>query len=183
MRSLQKYFLAILPPDEFLDQITHLKLDIKSEFGIKYALKSPAHITLKMPFLFDENKIERLTESISLLLQEIRPFSIQIRGVDQFRKRVVFLKVGKSTELIEMQEKIKKHLKREHHLVEELSDNNFHPHMTVAFQDIKKDQFDPLYRFIFERKVEFSFVVNSVVLLKKVDGIWKGDKSIDLHFK
>ena len=183
MRSLQKYFLAILPPNEFLDQVTQLKLDIKNEFGIKYALKSPAHITLKMPFLFDENKIERLTESISFQLKEIQPFSIQIRGVDHFRKRVVFLKVGKSNELIELQEKIKKHLKREHHLVEELSDKNYHPHMTVAFQDIKKDQFDPLYRFIYDRKIEFSFVVNSVVLLRKVDGIWREDISIDLHFK
>ena len=183
MRSLQKYFLAILPPQEFLDLVEDLKIDIKNEFGVKYALKSPAHITLKMPFIFDEHKIERLTDSISNIFQEVNQFPLRIGGVDQFRKRVIFLKVGKSNGLIELQEKIKKHLKREHHLVEELSDKNYHPHMTVAFQDIKKDQFDPLYRFIFDRKIEFSFVVNSIVLLKKVDGIWTGDKSIDLHFK
>lgn len=183
MRSLQKYFLAILPPQEFLDQVTKLKLDIKNEFGVKYALKSPAHITLKMPFLFDENKISKLTDSLSDLFKDSKPFTIQISGADQFRRRVIFLKVGKSSELMALQEKIKKHLKIEHHLVEELSDKNYHPHMTVAFQDIKKGQFDPLYQFILERKLEFSFVANSIVLLRKDEGIWKGDKSIDLHFK
>lgn len=183
MRSLQKYFLAILPPQEFFDEVTKLKLDIRNEFGIKYALKSPPHITLKMPFLFDENKIDRLTDSLSNIFQEVNQFPLQIGGVDQFRKRVIFLKVGKSNELMSLQEKIKKHLKREHHLVEELSDKNYHPHMTVAFQDIKKDQFDPLFQFVSDRKLKFSFVVNSIDLLRKVDGNWIGDKSIDLHYK
>lgn len=183
MRSLQKYFLAIIPPDEFLDQVNQLKLEIKNQFGVKYALKSPAHITLKMPFLFDENKISKLTDSLFDLFQDSRPFPVQISGIDQFRRRVIFFKVGFSRELLDLQGEIKKHLKKNFHLIEELSDKNYHPHMTVAFQDIKKEQFDLLYQFIFERKVEFSFVANSIVLLKKEEGFWKGDKSIDLYFK
>ena len=64
MKNMQKYFLAILPPQEFLEKVEELKLHLREKFNVKYALKSPAHVTVKMPFSYDEHKEEKLASML-----------------------------------------------------------------------------------------------------------------------
>lgn len=51
-----KYFLAIVPDEAICDEVTILKEQLRDSFGLKYALRSPPHITLKMPFVHNEKK-------------------------------------------------------------------------------------------------------------------------------
>ncbi len=48
--SIQKYFIAIVIPEPFQVELMDIKNIVKDKFNSKGALRSPAHITLHMPF-------------------------------------------------------------------------------------------------------------------------------------
>lgn len=173
MTQLQKYFLAILPPPDFLQQVHELKLKIREEFGIKYALKSPPHITLRMPYLYNELKEERMVGLINSFAKDYSPFSLQVKGTDQFRGRVIFLDILAGDDLFQMQKALRIFCKRNLNLKDELSDLSFHPHMTVAFRDIKKHQFQAVFDFVRKQDLAANFVVKSFFLLKHQNGVWE----------
>ena len=52
----KRYFLAIIPPEKIEKEIYGLKELVADKFHSKAALRSPAHITLHMPFLWKEAK-------------------------------------------------------------------------------------------------------------------------------
>jgi 2'-5' RNA ligase len=60
----QKYFIAIVPPEPFLSNITAIKMELFENYGSKGALRSPAHITLHMPFSWDDEKEEKLITNL-----------------------------------------------------------------------------------------------------------------------
>ncbi|NVJ87202.1 MAG: 2'-5' RNA ligase family protein [Algoriphagus sp.] len=180
MTKLQKYFLAILPPLDFLSQVHQLKLEIREAFGIKYALKSPPHITVRMPFLYNELKEDKLVTLLSSFSKEYEQFPIHVRGTDEFRRRVIFLDIQAGEALFKFQRELRIFCKRNLFLQDELSDLNFHPHMTVAFRDVKKQQFDSVFNFIKERDLSADFEVKSYFLLKHKNGLWEPKTEIFL---
>lgn len=173
MKVMDKYFLAVLPPAVYLDQVEELKRVIHERFGCKYARKSPAHVTLKMPFSFSAKREEHLKESLTSYFSTHHSFRIGINQVGTFGRRVIYLKVNAPQAMIDMQAGLKTYCQRELHLLPELSDRNYHPHMTVAFKDLKASYFDDLVRFLKLQKVGFSFDVDRVFLLRKAQGIWE----------
>ncbi|MDO8966432.1 2'-5' RNA ligase family protein [Algoriphagus sp.] len=172
MKVIQKYFLALVPPESIIEKVQEMKFLIRDQFGVKYALKSPPHITVKMPFNYNEAKEGRLIEKLNEYLKDRRPFPIQVSGVGNFGKRVVYLNILKSPQLENFQEGIKHFCKRELHLVDELSDRNYHPHMTVAFKDIKPIHFSEVLLLVKKLSFETEFSALDLVLLKRINGEW-----------
>jgi 2'-5' RNA ligase len=172
--------LAILPPEDFSQQVYDLKLSLKADFGVKYALKSPAHITLKMPFLYNSKSEDRLYRSLQGFSRQISSFPLSVEGVDQFRRRVLFLAVEHQPQLLKLQESLNLFCRKGLKLNLELSDTNYHPHLTVAFQDIKKGQFDALKLTVGKAQLKKKFEVKSYYLLKRKNGIWKPQQEIFL---
>ncbi|TXE14472.1 2'-5' RNA ligase family protein [Algoriphagus aquimarinus] len=180
MKVMQKYFLAIVPEGEFQERVTNLKNEIRDRYQAKYALKSPAHITLKMPFRYNEAKEEKLTELLTRFIGAYEPMSVTIRGVKTFGERVVYLGVDAGQDLYDFQRDLKTFCKTELNLVDELSDRNFHPHMTIAFKDLKKSQFQNIVHFSSEKNLTQKLVVAHVILLKKTEGVWELYKKFKL---
>lgn len=178
MASFQKYFLAVVPEGELQVRLTNLKELLRERFGIKYALKSPAHVTLKMPFTFNEAKEENLINRLTMFLSSYEEFPLAISGVKTFGYRVVYLGIEQSQELIELQKNLKQFCKKELKLIDELSDRNFHPHMTMAFKDLKKTPIPNIIKVLNEKPVLEKFVVNQLFLLKRIDGRWDICKKI-----
>ena len=178
MKILQKYFLALVPPVEIFDRVHGIKVQIREKFGIKYALKSPPHITLKMPFNFNEVKEELLVAKLIEHLKEQESFLVNMEGVGTFGNRVIFLNIKKSEELLQLQQKLKLFCKQELHLVDELSDRNFHPHMTVAFKDLKPGQFSEVLTLVNDYSFAAEFSPVNLVLLKRIEGSWVLHKKI-----
>lgn len=172
MKVMQKYFLAIVPIGEFQDQVTNLKLEIKDRFQAKYALKSPGHITVKMPFVYNEAKEEKLIGKLQSFTNDYKPMNLTIGGVKTFGNRVIYLNVDAGKDLYDFQKELKTYCKRELNLVDELSDRNFHPHMTIAFKDINKSQFQNILKFSSEYNLEHKLEVSSIMLLKRVNHSW-----------
>jgi 2'-5' RNA ligase len=172
MKVIQKYFLAIVPGSPIQDRATEIKNEIREKFNVKYALKSPAHVTLKMPFSYNEAKEEKLIQTFRKLLVQFETFPISFGGVDTFGKRVIFLKVKSCDQLSKMQAELKSFCKRELNLVDELSDRNFHPHMTIAFKDLKEVHFDNILNLIKKHELKEGFHVDGITLLKRIEGRW-----------
>ncbi|SIS55765.1 2'-5' RNA ligase [Belliella pelovolcani] len=172
-KIISKYFIAWVPSEALFDQVHQLKLKLKDTFGLKYALKSPPHITLKMPFSWNEAKEGILIEKVKEFSNNLKPFSIQIDGFDRFGKRVIFVRVNENKDLIALQSSLTTFCKQELKLVSELSDRNYHPHMTIAFKDIKERQFDLYFSFLSTLSIQAQDQVDSISLLKRIEGRWE----------
>ena len=171
-KSIGKYFIAIVPEGEIQQKATYLKLMLKEDFNLKYALKSPAHVTLKMPFNWNEAKEDKLNGLLKTFSEKIMPFYLNYRGFDRFGRRVIFIKPKEEPALFSLQLALSKYCKTDLKLVEELSDRAYHPHMTLAFKDLKPAQFEAYWDFIKKQKFEAKQEVKDIALLKRVEGRW-----------
>jgi 2'-5' RNA ligase len=182
MKIIQKYFLALVPPPEILQQAHDIKLLIRDHFGIKYALKSPPHVTLKMPFSYNESKEILLEKKLEDFLIAKKTFTLKIDGVGTFGKRVIFLGIQKSPELIELQYSLKSFCKKELNLVDELSDRNYYPHLTVAFKDLKVGQFDEVLDLVKAQKFQAEYYAVDLAILKRIEQKWVLFKKIPFGY-
>ena len=171
-KILHKYFLAVVPAGEVQEKVTELKFKLKEAFNLRYALRSPAHITLKMPFLWNEAKEERLTKRLASFFQSQPGFSLKLRGIGKFGRRVIFIKVREQPLLVELQSNLVEMCKTKLNLKKELSDEAYHPHMTLAFKDMKERLFDSYLGFLNGFDFNYSVEVKEVALLKKDKGKW-----------
>lgn len=179
MANFQKYFIALVPEGEIQEKATSLKEMLKERFNIKYALKSPAHVTLKMPFSFNEVKEDYLEQRLKEFLKDYQSLELTIGGVRKFGDRVVYLNVDANEDLFLLQKHLKNFCKRELKLNDELSDRNFHPHMTIAFKDLKKIPVPNIIKALEEQPILEKFVTNQLFLLKRVGGQWVINRKID----
>lgn len=179
-KVLKKYFIAIVPEGEIQDAVTGLKYQLKEEFGLKYALKSPAHITVKMPFLYNENKEAKLMHLLDIFFREEEPLKIGLNGFENFRERVIYIRVKYPPALIQMQRRLAAFCKEKINLSIELSDHNYKPHMTVAFQDLKKSRFSEYMEYLNTNIFKYEFMVHKMAILKKNDYKWEVYKTFSL---
>ena len=168
----QKYFIAIVPPEPVLSHITDIKQNIYQNHGTKGALRSPAHITLHMPFSWEENKEQKLIDC----LQEFKStlsFNIELNGFDCFEPRVLFINVIQSYELNNLQIQLVKCCKQKLQLFNQVEDmRGFHPHITVAFRDLKKPTFYNLWNDYQHKEFKASFINSSFCLMKQEEQQW-----------
>lgn len=174
MKGMGKYFVGLLLPPAFESQIKLLKQGIAEQFQVKYALQSPAHLTLKMPFRYKEAKEAELAVRFTSLLETQEPFQLQLTRIGHFGNRNIHQQVAQSESLQHLQTTLRSFCKRSLHLVEELSDRNFQPHVTLAYKDLKPANFEEVLAFARKNEVRGEFLVAQAYLLKKVEGRWKG---------
>ncbi|WP_051315389.1 2'-5' RNA ligase family protein [Algoriphagus terrigena] len=172
MKVMQKYFLALVPPAEILDKAHKIKIALRDQFGIKYALKSPPHITLKMPFSYNEAKEDVLVANLQEHLKGQEAFRVKIDGVGTFGNRVIYLAIEDSEILRSCQRGLTKFCKERLHLTQELSDRNYHPHLTVAFKDLKANHFSDALAFVKQESFTTVYYAAELTLLKRIDGVW-----------
>ncbi len=171
-KNLGKYFFAIVPDGEVYENAEHIKGILKDRFNLSYARRSPSHVTLKMPFTYNEAKESKLIGKLRRFTETFSAFSMKVRGVGRFGTRVIFLKILHAPELLKMQQALNQFCKTELKLNQELSDRNFTPHMTVAFRDLKKGKFWEYYGATKEMGFQSEFLADGITLLKKKDGKW-----------
>lgn len=168
-----KYFIALVPEGPIQEDATALKGEMRDLFNIKYALKSPAHVTLKMPFNYNELKEERLISKLEKFFGSYAPFDLKFNDFDRFGRRVIFIALKSSDALVNLQEALGNFCKFELKLAKELSDLTFHPHMTIAFKDIKPKNFDIYWAHFKNKRFKAHFPVKDIALLKRLDGRWE----------
>ncbi|MFK7952540.1 MAG: 2'-5' RNA ligase family protein [Ekhidna sp.] len=165
------YFIAIVPPQKIQDQITDYKKEVAEKFGSKHALNAPPHITLHMPFKWKDKKLGKLESVMNEINAAITPFSIDLKDFDFFEPRVVFVDVLENKPLVSLQKKVVSSCRRGLNLDNgNYKDRPFHPHMTIAFRDLKKPKFYDAKRYFEELTFSEQFLLEEVSLLTH-DGV------------
>jgi 2'-5' RNA ligase len=176
------YFIAIVPPQPIYNEALTWKEHFKTRYNSEAALNSPPHITLHMPFKFKESKERSLIEALERFAAQHNPVEIELNNFNVFEPRVIFIDVIKNEKLEALQRQLKRFCKVELNLFNaDYKELAFHPHITLAFRDLKKPAFYEAWGEFKERKFEATFVTNEFVLLKHDGTLWNVFKAFSLE--
>lgn len=163
---ISKYFIALVPSGEALAAFEAIKQEIFETYHVKGALRSPAHITLHRPFEWPNEKEEKLISTLQSF-EFGKELTVPVRDFGWFEPRVLFAAVVKTQELTDLHARLSRYCQRELKLLNEINDRRgFHPHVTLAFRDLKKLQFYALQEKFRARKLQLDLPVRGITLLK-----------------
>ncbi len=164
--GVKKYFIAIVIPEPLFTGVEAIKHELFEQHNLKGALRSPAHITIHRPFEWKEEKENLLTEKLKAFKYN-EQFILQLKDFGFFEPRVVYVNVVYNKFLFELHDNMKNFAKRELKLLNEVNDlRGFHPHITVAFRDLKKPVFYNLQSEFKEKFFEGNFEYSGFSLMK-----------------
>jgi len=170
---LQKYFIAIIPPEPVFSQIENIKKEVSEKYNNKSALRSPSHITLHMPFEWKTEKEEILLNTLSNFKTGIPAFEINLKNYNCFEPKVVFVDVIENENLNLLQKAVVKQVKSNLNIFNQADDmRKYHPHVTIAFRDLKKEFFYLMMEEYRNKSFEANFLCNSFFLLKHTGKSW-----------
>ena len=168
-----KYFLAIVPPSPFYEEVLYWKNYFRINFNSKASLRSPPHITLHMPFEWQSEKEEKLITPLSQFVQKTNVLDVKLDGFGCFAPRVIFIQVTENILLNALQKTLSSFCKTELRLFNaNRNDEPYQPHLTVAFRDLKKSVFKEAWDSVQEKSLKYKFTVNHISLLKHNGRSW-----------
>ena len=169
-----KYFIALVPPEPILSEVYQFKTYMKETYNCKAPLRSPPHITLHMPFAWRTDKESKLNKALVHASKEMKPFEFTLNGFQAFPPRVIYIAVEHNNVLLQIQSDLTTVAKTELNLFNaNRYDLPYHPHLTVAFRDLKQALFTEAWNDFKERPFERSWTVNSFHLLKHDGKEWQ----------
>ncbi|MCP3928985.1 MAG: 2'-5' RNA ligase family protein [Bacteroidetes bacterium] len=166
------FFIAIIPNKELAEEVTEFKQFASEHFESSHALKSPPHITLIPPFRWKMKEAGKLQKSLKKYVKGQKAFYLSLNKFDCFRPNVIFVKIGESIELRKLQKQLGQHLERDLAL-KNTDTRPYHPHMTVAFKDLKQSVFKNAWDHYSSLRYERVFRVNEIYLLKHTGRRWE----------
>lgn len=138
--DLSLYFLALIPPGEVFEQINIIRQYVAAKYNCKQALKSPPHITIEPPFKYAKVKEDYLFDKLEQLNKSLphKTIPIELMNYDIFPPRVIFIDVINNPILTETYQFVHSFVKNHLGIVKDLPPRPFHPHITIAFRDVKE---------------------------------------------
>ena len=172
-KALGRYFIAIVPPEPVYQELHQLKKYCFEKYGTKCALRSPPHVTLHMPFLWKEKNENRLIERLTAFCQTQTNFELLLSGFSCFAPRVIFVAVDKNKALTNLQRQLVRFCRSEFNLLNaNYREQPFHPHITIAFRDLKKRMFDEAWQEFSIMPFNQKFCLHTIALLKHDGHRW-----------
>ncbi len=179
--ELSLYFIALLPPEPFRQFAWKWKEYFRDQYKSKASLNSPPHITLHMPFKLKPKREAELITSLQRVADNFNPLMVELEGFGAFPPRVIFIDVEKSSELDELQQAIKRQMKLDFQVFNaNYQDKPFHPHMTLAFRDLRKAQFQQAWEEFQYKEVHYTWESTQFTLLKHNGHHWDIFQEISL---
>ena len=169
-----------MPPEPLHSKITLIKKDFKWEYSSSAALRSPPHITLHMPFKTDGGKLSFVRENFIQRLKTESPFLINLVNFGAFPPRVIFINVMENESLLRLYEIISEVMKNSNFTNQDYRGLGFHPHITVAFRDLKKREFVRAWEIYKGEQIKGEFECNSICIFKHNGKFWEVDSEIKL---
>lgn len=163
----KQYFIAVIPPSPVVEEAQSLKEYFRDKYHSKAALNSPPHITLHMPFLWNEEKEKKLISKLQDFARRWDPIKICLDNFAAFPPRVIFINVTDSDALEHLQKNLHSFFKRELDIFNaNYQDRPFHPHLTLAFRDLKKAAFHLAWQEFANKEYKAEFMADKIALLK-----------------
>ncbi|MEH0154121.1 2'-5' RNA ligase family protein [Limibacter armeniacum] len=170
---MKLYFIAVVPPEPVRSEVWDMKHYMADHFETRGALKSPPHITLQPPFKWEEAREGELMRALKTHLETTKPFELNLKGYSCFKPKVIFVDMEESEPLLALQAGIKEMVQQDWGIMEErYGDKPFHPHMTIAFKDLRKEMFGLAWDEFKEKMYDRLIEIGSVCLLKHDGKKW-----------
>lgn len=168
----QLYFLAILPPFNVAMEINEFKQEFVEKYESSRALKSPPHITIIPPFFANQEIEKSIDVKIQGLAKKINSFSVSLNNFGHFDEKVIYVGVEKNAHLQKLY-KLTLDFISQLNLELSANANRFHPHVTVAFRDLAKQNFNKAWAHFSTREYAASFSALGLHLLKHDGVVWQ----------
>jgi 2'-5' RNA ligase len=167
------YFIALIPPEPLRDQIQNLKLEMAEKFKSSHSLNAPPHITLISPFRVGKVKLSNLQSLLEVYAQGHQPIQIHLKDFATFPPRVIFIDVNISEALSQFQQKLEQVIRAEDAFGYNYQKRPFHPHITLAFKDLSKENFYNAWDEFKDRDWDENFIADRLYLLKHNGEVWE----------
>ena len=172
MDKKELYFIALIPHNELRDSIREIKERIRLTYGAGHALKSPAHITLQMPFKRSPDDELKMIAVLKQFAVEEICFSVELDGYGAFAPRVIYIRITDPEPVRSLHQRLKEVLLKEMGFNMEEIMNVVHPHITVATRDLTRMAFNEAWPDFRDEGFTGHFDVQSIVLLKHNGRNW-----------
>ncbi|MBE0677573.1 MAG: 2'-5' RNA ligase family protein [Bacteroidales bacterium] len=169
------YFIAIVFHGSLSDEIRVVKERMRDQYGAAHALKSPAHITLQMPFKRILSVERGMCDALTGFALKEKPFTVELNGYGAFVPRVIFIKIVEPGPVKSLHGRLRDVLLTELGFGHDEIMNDMQPHITVATRDLARDAFSDAWQEMKDEEFVSSFEVRSIFLLRHNGRSW------DLH--
>ncbi len=178
----QLYFIAIIPPSPLREEIMTMKEHFRDHYNSKASLNSPPHITLHMPFRLKAKKEEALIKTLEEFADGQNGFEIKLKNFGAFPPRVIFVDVEPSERLETLQTNLHRTCRQKLNLHNaNYKDRGFHPHITLAFRDLRKALFVEAWEEFEGKELDAGFQAESIFLLKHDGERWREFLKLNLR--
>jgi len=161
-----------LPDIKLREEIRAIKEEFSRDFSSSHALKSPAHITLQMPFKRAPENEPLMTHTLREFATAERSFTVDLDGFGAFAPRVIFIKIKEHQAVAGVHSRLRNVLLKKMEFPQGELMNEVHPHITIATRDLSRDSFGKAWALFENRQLTGSFTVNSIFLLKHNGRYW-----------
>lgn len=168
------YFIAVVPPSPLSAELLAFKQYFRERYQSKAALNSPPHITLHMPFEWKEEKEAILITKIQQFASTRSRFNMKLEDFGCFKPRVIYIQLVQSAEMENLHNELHRFCKTNLNLFNaRYKDLPFHPHLTVAFRDLRKSEFHKAWEEFKTKPFSAEFTVHKLSLLKHDGHRWE----------
>ena len=135
-----------------------------------------------MPFRWNEQKEDELSSQLYDFSRNNQPVTIKLNNFSSFPPRVIFINVILNQELENLQKNLKRFCKRVLNLFNaDYKELAFHPHLTVAFRDLKKTNYFLAWGEYENKSFQAEFIADKFALLKHNGRVWKVHQEFQLQ--
>ena len=153
-------------PKPYEDQILALWQDLKEKFGLQYIENiTVPHFTWH---ICDAYELKAVTPLLERIAAEVEPFEILVEDVGTFisQSPVVYLKIKPNPMLIKLHTRLWQELLPYAHEPNMLySPSMWHPHVTLALQDLSAEQLEPVLAYVGGQKISWRIMIDHYSLL------------------
>jgi 2'-5' RNA ligase len=169
-----RFFIALLPDAVIQAYANSVKQQFAEKYASRAALRSPPHVTLQPPFLWERANLLLLTQCLENFAAQCSPVLLRLSGFGAFPPRVIYLQVERTPELVQLQQALTKTLADHLAIADSRTTNRpFIPHLTVGFRDLTRQNFHLSWAEFQCQKVELTCTVFELTLLLHTGQKWE----------
>lgn len=177
-----RFFVALLPPPDIQAYATELKTYFRDRYNSGAALRSPPHITLQPPFEWPSEQQRVLIQGLSDFAQQQAAVPLTLSGFGAFPPRVIYINVKPTPVLMALQANLSTYLEQQLAIAVPASRRRpFHPHLTLAFRDLKPKAFRQAWPEFETRPLELTCQIAQITLLMHTGQQWEAHQHFPLH--
>jgi 2'-5' RNA ligase len=120
--------------------------------------------------------VRRLKTDLQKLVSQIEPFVVEVKGIGHFDKKVIYLRIRKTQELVKIHRLVEQFLQiRCQDLFEYYTPENWIPHLTLAQEIPIIRNFEKAWRELTDSRLRFRQRLHNICMVK-----WHSDGKIKI---